>query len=191
MWPQKNVMILNGRKPQCKLQGPWKCQQWSMKQLDLWEFLKKNGQNALCKVCKSEYAYHKGTVNLRDHLIRVHPSKLRPLTDQPCLNAYLSKTKCAEGCAMKKTKHIANMVGCNLHATAMMEGIDSYEVLWASISCAICDTYCWSVKKEIILPAEKLLLKLSTKVEFFAFTTENWTSRTNDAYVTYLSLYYQ
>jgi len=113
------------------------------KWLDLWKLFKKNGQKALCKVCKSKYTYHEETVNLRDHLIRVHPWKLRLLADQPCLNAYLPKTKCAEGRAKKKTEHIANMVGCNLRPTAMIEGINSYEVLWASISSAICDTYCW------------------------------------------------
>ena len=30
---------------------------------------------------------------------------------------------------------------------------------------------------------KKMLLKLFTKVEFFAYTTENWTSLANDAYM--------
>ena len=37
------------------------------KRPDVWEFFVKNGQKALCKVCNSEYTYHGGTSNLRDH----------------------------------------------------------------------------------------------------------------------------
>jgi len=54
MWSQKNVMILNGKRPQGKSLGPWKCQQWSKKAIKCMGTLRE----ALCKVCKSEYAYH-------------------------------------------------------------------------------------------------------------------------------------
>jgi len=92
------------------------------KQSDVWEFFVKNGQKALCKVCNSGYAYHRGTSNLKDHLMSAHPSKLRPPEDQPCLNAYLSKTKCSDGCAKKITEHITDMVVHDLRPAAIVEG---------------------------------------------------------------------
>ena len=83
----------------------------------------KRGHKALCKVCKNEYAYHGGTSNLRDHLVRALPSKLRPPEDQPCLNSYLSKAKCPEGRAKRITQHITDMVVRDLRPAAMVEGV--------------------------------------------------------------------
>jgi len=36
---------------------------------EAWELFMKKDKLALCKVCNKEYAYHKGTSNLRDHFI--------------------------------------------------------------------------------------------------------------------------
>jgi len=41
------------------------------------------------QVCNKEYAYHRGTSNLRDHLSRVNPTKLQSLQNQPSLDPYL------------------------------------------------------------------------------------------------------
>ena len=37
---------------------------------DVWEFFIKQEKLALCKICNKEYAFHGGTSNLCDHLIR-------------------------------------------------------------------------------------------------------------------------
>jgi len=94
------------------------------KRSNVWEFFVNRGQKALCKVCENEYAYHRGNSNLRDHLVHVHPLKLRPPEDQPCLNAYLSKVKCPESRAKKITEYIVGMVVRDLCPTAMVEGWD-------------------------------------------------------------------
>ena len=83
----------------------------------------KRGQKTLCKVCKNEYTHHGGTSNLQDHLVCAHPSKLHPPEDQPCLNEYLSKAKCPEGCAKRITEHITDMVVRDLRPAVMIEEI--------------------------------------------------------------------
>ena len=56
---------------------------------EVWEFFVKKDKSALCKICNKEYAYHGGTSNLRDHLMRAHPSKLKSPPNQPSLHGSL------------------------------------------------------------------------------------------------------
>ena len=73
---------------------------------DVSEFFIKQEKFALCKICNKEYAFHGGTSNLRDHLIRAHPSKSPLPQNQASLKSYLSHSKCSDSRATKITEHI-------------------------------------------------------------------------------------
>ena len=89
---------------------------------EVWEFFVKKDKSALCKVCNKEYAYHKGTSNLRDHLSHAHPAKLRSSQNQPSLDPYLSHTKCSDSRAKRITELVADMIVCDLRPAAIVEG---------------------------------------------------------------------
>ena len=89
--------------------------------LQLWEKGTKD-KSALCKICNKEYAYHRGTSNLRNHLTRVHPSKLHSPQNQSSLNPYLSHSKCSDAHAKRITKHIVDVVIRDLRPAALAEG---------------------------------------------------------------------
>ena len=128
----------------------------------------------MCKVCNSEYAYHRGTSNLRDHLMRAHPSKLRPPEDQPCLNAYLSKTKCSDGCAKKITEHITDMVVRDLRPAAIVEGT-GFKALINYIEPGYCvpsSTHIAEVARRKFTDGKAAIRRyMQAEVKFFAFTT--------------------
>jgi len=139
----------------------------------------KRGQKALCIVCENEYAYHGGTSNLRDHLVSAHPLKLRPPEDQRCLNAYLSKAKFPESRAKKITEHIAGMVVRDLRPAAMVEGV-GFRALMNYVE----PGYHVPSATHIAEVAWKKFTNGKTTIksylQFFAFTTDIWTSRAND-----------
>ena len=89
---------------------------------EVWEFFVKKDKSALCKICNKEYAYYGGTSNLRDHLMRAHPYKLKSPPNQPSLDPYLSHSKCSEARAKRITKHIIDMVVHDLRPAALVEG---------------------------------------------------------------------
>ena len=91
---------------------------------EVWEFFvkKDTGKSALCKICNKEYAYHEGISNLRNHLMRSHPSKLYSPQGHCSLDPYLSHSKCSDARAKKITEHIVDMVVRYLWLAALVEG---------------------------------------------------------------------
>ena len=44
------------------------------KKSDMWNYFQKVGPKRVsCQLCRKQMAYHGGTTNIRDHLIRIHP----------------------------------------------------------------------------------------------------------------------
>ena len=121
-----------------------------------------------------------------DHLMRAHPSKLRPPEVQPCLNAYLSKTKCLDGCAKKITEHITDMVVHDLRSAAIVEGT-GFKALINYIEPGYhvpSSTHIVEVARRKFTDGKAAIRKyMQAAVEFFVFTTDIWTSRVNDAYL--------
>ena len=153
--------------------------------LEVWEFFVKRDKSALCKICNKEYAYHGGTSNLRDHLTRAHPSKLKSPPNQPSLDPYLSDSKCSEANAKRTTEHIIDMVVCNLRPAALVEGAGfkalmnyiepGYRVPTATHIAAV-------VRQKFFNGKATMKQYLESEVHFMAITTDIWTSRANDAY---------
>ncbi|KAL4141795.1 hypothetical protein QTP88_004363 [Uroleucon formosanum] len=48
----------------------------------VWDHFKKhiNNKTVTCQICKKDYKYYGNTTNLKEHLKRIHPTKLNPIT---------------------------------------------------------------------------------------------------------------
>ena len=153
---------------------------------DVWEFFIRQEKSALCKICNKEYAFHGGTSNLRDHLIRAHPSKLPLPQNQASLESYLSHTKCSDSRATKITEHIVDMVVHDLRPAALVEGTGfkalmnyiepGYRVPTATHIAEV-------VRQKFASGKNSIKHYVQSEVHFMAFTTDIWTSRANDAYL--------
>ena len=67
-----------------------KVQETNRKKSDMRNYFRKVGpKHVSCQSCSKQMAYHGGTANLRDHLIRIHPTSA-----STSLNSFLSKSKC-------------------------------------------------------------------------------------------------
>jgi len=135
----------------------------------------KRDKTALRKLCKNEYAYHRGTSNLRDHLTCAHPLKLRLPEGHSSLDSYLSQAECPEGHAKRITDHIADMVVCNICPATLVEkagfgALLNFIKLGYRMLSAIHITEIARRK----FSNGKLATKdyLQAKVDFFAFTTD-------------------
>ena len=106
--------------------------------------------------------------------MRAHPSKLRPPEDQPCLNAYLSKTKCSDGCAKKITEHITDMVVRDLRPAAIVEGT-GFKALINYIEPGYrvpSSTHIAEVARRKFTDGKAAIRRyMQAEVKFFAFTT--------------------
>ena len=148
---------------------------------------KDTGKSVLCKICSKECAYHHGgTSNLRDHLMHAHPSKLHSPQGQCSLDPYLSHGKCSDTCAKKIAKHIVDMVICNLCPAALVEGA-GFKALMNYIepgyrvptSTHIAEV----VRQKFVIGKDNMKRYFQSEVHFMAVTTDIWTSRANDAYL--------
>ena len=153
---------------------------------DVWEFFSKKDKSALCKICNKEYAYHGGTSNLRDHLMRLHPSKLPSPSNQPLLDSFLKQSKCSDYCAKKITELIVDMVVRDLRPAATVEGSGfkalinyiepGYRVPSANHIAEV-------ARRKYLSGKNAICSYLQSETHYMAFTTDIWTSRANDAYL--------
>ena len=145
---------------------------------EVWEFFVKKDKSALCKICNKEYAYHGGTSNLHDHLMRAHPSKLKSPPNQPFLDPYLSHSKCSEARAKRIIEHIVDMVVRDLRPAALVEGAGfkalvnyiepGYRVPTATHIAAV-------VRQKFVNGKATMKQYLESEVHFMATTTAIWT----------------
>ena len=150
-------------------------------------FVKKDtGKSALCKICNKEYAYHGGTSNLRDHLMRAHPSKLHFPQGQCSLDPYLSHSKCSDGRAKKITEYIVDMVVHDLRPAALVKGA-GFKALMNYIEpgyrVPTATHIAEMVRQKFVIGKDNMKRYFQSEVHFMAVTTDIWTSRANDAYL--------
>ena len=70
---------------------------------DVWKYFRKTGpKNVKCTLCDKSYAFHGGTTNLRDHLLRIHANEFKP-KQQPRLDTFMIRGKCPESRAKRIT----------------------------------------------------------------------------------------
>ena len=153
---------------------------------EVWEFFVKKDKSALCKICNKEYAYHGGNSNLRDHLTHVHPSKLHSPLNQSSLDPYLSYSKCSDARAKRIMEHIVDVVIRDLRPAALVEGA-GFKVLMNYVESGYCvpsSTHIAEVvKQKFIKGKDNIKRYCQSEVHYMAVTTDIWTSRANDAYL--------
>ena len=93
----------------------------STERSDVWKHFDKTGtKNVTCRLWGKQLAYHRGTMNLRDHLTRVHMDKYKPAKrtdDQPSLETFVRK------CSDARAKLInIDVVTMDIRPLAIVDG---------------------------------------------------------------------
>ena len=151
-------------------------------------------KRAVCKLCKSEFAYHSTTTNLKSHLENTHPTECEelkaapPPDKQPRLNEYfspsvknnLSAAK-QEACTQKLTKFLAK----DMRPLSLADGPGFREFV-GELECR------WRVPSRPTITSRVTQLYETTRENLMALvkdkpvalTTDGWTSLATRAYVT-------
>ena len=159
---------------------------------DVWAFFekKKGFKSVSCKLCDKVFAYHGGTSNLREHLLRIHPSEFKGQTkqqeQQSSLDPFVARAKCPHSRAKQITDLIANMVACDIRPAAIVEG-DGFKALMKFVEPGYKVPSATHIAQIVHQKHElgKRILKEKLKLEAngLAFTTDIWTSCSNDSYI--------
>ena len=89
----------------------------------MWQYFKKDGsRNVICTLCKSKFAYHGGTSNLRDHLQRSHSTVYAHDSGQPKIDSIMKVQKCSPACAKILDNLIVGLTVHDLRPARMVEG---------------------------------------------------------------------
>jgi len=89
---------------------------------DVWKFFekKKEAKKAKCTVCGKELAFHGGTSNLRDHLLKMHPlSYQKP--QRGSIDTFLKPRQCSEARIKEITERIASILALDLRPLRTVE----------------------------------------------------------------------
>ena len=153
---------------------------------DVWKYFRKKGPKTVeCTLCDKEYAFHGGTSNLRDHLVRMHSNEFKP-KQQPCLDAFVIRGKCPDSRAKRISELIANMVARDLRPAAVVEG-DGFKALMKFIEPgykAPSATHIATViRRQYEAAKVALKQKLKEDASSLAITSDIWTSCANDTYI--------
>ena len=157
-----------------------------MEKSDVWKYFRKTGpKNVKCTLCDKSYAFHGGTTNLRDHLLRIHANEFKP-KQQPRLDTFMIRGKCPESRAKRITELIADMVARDLRPAAVVEG-DGFKALLKFIEPGYkvpsATHIAHVVRRQHEGAKVALKQKLKENVLSLAITSDIWTSCANDAYI--------
>ena len=89
---------------------------------DVWEFFRRKISRLYARFVTRNMRITEVPSNLRDHLMRLHPSKLPSPSNQPLLDSFLKQSKCSDYRAKKITELIVDMVVRDLRPAATVEG---------------------------------------------------------------------
>ena len=156
---------------------------------DVWKYFKKNGQKSVtCQICSRRLAYHGGTSNLREHLVRIHPKEFNPRqkSKPASLEQFLSRTTCSAIRGKRITELISEMVARDLRPAATVKG-EGFQALLNFIEPGYkipSDTHIANiVRQRYEATKNALTVKMKKEFAFTAFTSDIWTSCANDAYI--------
>ena len=166
----------------------------------VWEFFEepvvvsdggKNAKRVPCKLCDQQLADGGGTTNLLSHLQSKHTEEYKRCTDHDCsmckqTTLTTAFRKCSPQRAADITDRIAEFVASDLRPLSIVDGAGfkqlvnylepGYKVPSHSHITSICRMKFDAMK-------EQLLATLAT-VQYVAVTTDIWTSRATQAYIT-------
>ena len=91
---------------------------------DVWQYIKKTSdKHVYCSLCSRKLAYHGGTTNLRNHLIRVHGDTYRPAKETTTQQTLETVTrKCSESRSKIISELLVDVVTMDLRPIAIVEG---------------------------------------------------------------------
>ena len=100
--------------------GSASCSSGGSGRADVWKFFekKKEAKKVKCTVCGKELAFHGGTSNLRDHLLKMHPlSYQKP--QRGSIDTFLKPRQCSEARAKEIMERIVSMLALDWLSCAM------------------------------------------------------------------------
>ena len=169
---------------------------------DVWKnFTTYDGQpKAMCSLCGKGIAYRIGTTNLRNHLLYKHQLIYSPKDKtakglgkkQSNLDTVVKARVCSEAKAKEITNCILNLICMDIRPVRMVEceGFNwllSYLELGYTIPSRKHSTKLLRVKHASC--TEKLVKQLQDEVAGIALTTDIWTSKMVEAYITVTAHY--
>ena len=146
-----------------------------------------------CKLCDQQLADGGGTTNLLSHLQSKHPEEYKHCTNHDpstCKQTTLTTVfrKCSPQCAADITDRIAEFVARNLRPLSVVDSAGfkqlvnylepGYKVPSRSHVTSIC------CKKFDVMKEQLLATVTLATVQYVAVTTDIWTSRATQAYIT-------
>lgn len=155
---------------------------------DVWKhFVKlKETRKAECKICQKKLAYHGGTTNLREHLVKVHPFVYkRESPKQLCLQSCMRQKFCSSARTKAITDKIVRMIILDLRPIRVVECAGFKDLVLTLEPGYVMPTR-KSVKKMIFNMYEQSkskMIDLLHDASSISLTTDIWTSLSNDAYI--------
>ena len=157
---------------------------------DVWKYISKDSSSAsaTCTLCEKVLAYHGGTSNLRDHLLRSHPREYHHEDKQQSTLDSIVK-KCSDARAKVISELLVDLVALDVRPVRFVEG-EGFRRLLRFIE----PGYRIPSRKHILqtkyLKGKQLLKeKLRREVSALALTTDIWTSSANDVYISLTAHY--
>ena len=161
---------------------------------DVWDFFEKvkDANKAKCTVCLKEFSYRGGTSNLREHLVSRHSEvyehkKKKDSKDQTNIDSFVSKRLCPASRVKQITDKIATMIALDIRPVNIVEGpgfTSLIQFLEPGYQIPSRKYFNKILRKKHEDARENLRCKLSNEVDAIALTTDIWTSRSTEAYIT-------
>ena len=155
---------------------------------NVWGFFTKKDERKVhvhvaCRLCGKDYAYHGGTSNLGDHLVRCHSKEFQPaiVSQQSTIASFMPKSKCSTVRAREITCHIVDFVVCDLRPAAVVEG-EGFKNLMKCVEPGYkvpSSTHVSELVKKKYAAAKERLKDRLKQVGSLSITTDIWTSSAN------------
>lgn len=170
------------------------------KRSPIWDHFERQDGKAKCKLCLNAYAYHGGTTNLREHLRRCHPET------QPKQNASQNSDNTSAGTKRinsfavstteKKCSPLRSKQITELAADWVSENMRPLSIICDSGFCQLMEfvepgyavpsrTLMTNTLKARYKDCRKELAELLNRQDAVAVTTDGWTSKAVESYITY------
>ena len=157
---------------------------------DVWKFYEKKEGKAKCLLCTKELIYSGGTSNLRDHLNRMHQNEYHPLKSAQVTidRAFTTvRSTCSEARSKRISELIVEMIALDMRPSRMVE-CQGFRKMMAFVepgySCPSATHISSIVGRRHALLVQKLKQKIAAEASYLSLTSDIWTSKANDAYVT-------
>lgn len=173
------------------------------KRSEVWEHFTLSGDLAKCKKCPKTYKYFSSTTNLKDHLRNAHPELLSSLSSSeqpdkgktkmgtlPISTWSTSTTKkgsCSATRAKEATEHLVDWISSSCRPLSIVDdpGLSDFVEFLEPGYHLPSRTHVSSLMKKRHAKGVDELIGIMAQSEYVALTSDAWTSRATQSYVTY------